>query len=66
MTDADQWHQLKSYASELWDRLAAVEALHAPVIQHGRAHCLECTRDHTHPVAWPCDTVLAARGDAAT
>lgn len=55
--------RLRGANAEMWDRLEAVEALHAPVIQHGRAHYLECTRDPARPVAWPCDTYRVAQGD---
>lgn len=67
MSDTDRLlRRLWEANAELWGRLDAVEALHVPVIQHGHARCLECTRDPGHPVAWPCDTIRAAQGEPRT
>lgn len=51
---------------ELEDRLDAVENLHRLCTHHGAKWCITCTQDPARPVAWPCDTVLTARGDTIT
>lgn len=69
MTDTNPSASIRSLrvrVVELEDRLDAVENLHRLCTHHGAKWCITCTRDPAHPIAWPCDTVLAARGDAAT
>ena len=54
---------------ELRRRLDAVEARHTPVtVRYGDAPdelaCRACGTHYEYPVAWPCPTVKAARGEA--
>ena len=53
---------------ELRRRLDAVKARHAPVtVRYGDAPdelaCRACGTHYEYPVAWPCPTVKAARGE---
>lgn len=58
--------RLRNQADELQERLDTLQTMHRLYMRGNGIWCLECTKDPARPVAWPCDTVLTARGDTIT
>ena len=76
LTEARKWlrggiearRSIKTERDELQHRLDAVEARHTPVtVRYGDAPdelaCRACGTHYEYPVAWPCPTVKAAKGE---
>lgn len=60
--------RLREERDDMRRRLDAVEARHTPVtVRYGDAPdelaCRACGTHYEYPVAWPCPTVKAARGE---